>query len=925
MTAYPGLPLDIQAEMYVNAQWHTITSDIYQRSPVAITRGVTDESTSSVAGRCGLVLNNRTGNYDPEAPMGAYYGSFGRGTPFRLAVRTGQDQFARTVSNGWGTADTGGAWATEGAGGTLNASDYNVASGVGTHSVPAVTAHRTTYLSTSSYTDVDVAVTCSVLPIINVTGGQVELANIVLRGNTTGPVEYLARAAIQTDQTVQLSVYYVNGASTTTIVAPTTITGVNHVGSNQLRVRALIEAQVIRVKIWDITNGTEPADWQVTAQAYGAGAPLLNGAGYVGVRSGIATGNTNTLPVVFSYDDFQVRIPRYAGSVASIVPTADITGNDAYATVQVAGVLRQLAGSGTLLQSTLRRSIPTLGAQLVAYWPMEDGVQAGSMASGIGGIPMAIYGFPTLASYTGFPSSAPLPVMAQSGTLSAFTGQVPIYSATGSWQVRCLVCLSNPADGSTLMRVTTTGSVTSWDVSYSASVGANLNIKAYAPNGTKLLDVTPGFALASNLAFRLSLQASVSGSDIAYTLSILPLGVGQSAGYYNSTLTAQTASSVAAVAINPFSQCAGFAFGHVTVESAVSDIFTLLKQFNAYVGEDAGTRFVRLCKENGITGDLCADTDVAPAMMGAQLVNTLSALLQECADADRGIIYEPRGAVNALTYKSLGAHYNQPVTLALNTATHDLAEQPEVTYDDQSVHNTITVMRPSGSSVTAQQTTGPLSSASPVAGGIGQWQQQVTANVQTDGQLSDLAAWLVHVGTVPDPRFPPMPINMLRPGNAGLTIAAATVDVDDLVTLAGWYPDVQSLLARGYTESLTGYQWTLTFNLAPASPFTIFALDDTVLGRLDSATTTLSAAITSSVTSFTVAVGDGTLWTTNSGDWPVLIRVGGEVMSVGAISGTTSPQTFSSVTRSVNGVAKAHNLGDQVTVSQAVYLALGRP
>lgn len=913
-TAFPGLPLDIQAEFYTAGQWRSLVSDIREKSAINITRGVTDESTTAVASTCTFQLNNGpthgNGNYDPNNPLGAYYGSIGRGTPFRCGVRTGQDQFGRIVSNGWGTADTGGAWSTGGAGGTVQASDFSVASGVGKHSVPATNANRLTYLAANVYDDVDVAVTCTVLSGTNVAGAPVEFGPIV-HYQTSTTFYFSVRGCINADQTVSVGIFGV----TTAIVAYTVVPGLTH-STNSIRVRGTIEGGAIRGKVWDAAL-PEPQDWQVTGIPYGLIGP--EPAGYVGVRSGVTTGNTNTLPVVFSYDDFQVRIPRYAGTVASIVPTAsDIAGKDQYTAVTVAGALRRVSQSTSTLQSALRRSIPTL-PNIVAYWPCEDGTAATSLASGLtGGVPMAIPGFPSLASYTGFACSAPIPTMAAAGTTSALVGTVPQYAATGSWQVRCLVFAANGVAGSTMLRVTAAGTAQTWDVSFTSGGGINLTV--YDQGGTVLLNSTIGFAI-NNLMFRLSLQAAPSGADIAYTVSVLPIGSSQVASYANGTLTAHTAASVAAVSINPFAQCGAFAFGHVTVESAVTDIFALVTQLNAYVGEDAGTRFVRLCTENGIVGDYQGDTYVQPALMGAQLANSLGALLQECADADRGIFYEPRGAPNALSYKALGAHYNQPVTLALSTSTNDVGTYPAPTFDDQNTHNVVTVMRPSGSSVTAQQTTGALGTNTVAAP-----TQQITANVNADGQLNDLATWIVHLGTTTDPRFPPLMLNLLRPGNSGLMIPAANVDVDDRITLAGLYPDVSSMLARGYTEMLAGHMWTITFNCSPESPFEIFTLDDTVLGRLDSDTSTLhDTTITSGAASFQVDVTDGTLWTTNSGDWPVLIRMGGEVMSVASISGATSPQTFSSVTRAVNGVAKAHAHGEQITVAQPCYLALGRP
>jgi hypothetical protein len=922
MAAFPALPLDIQAEFYTAGQWRSIVSDIREGTRINIVRGVTDESTTAVASNCQFQLNNGSGhgagNYDPGNPTGAYYGSIGRGTPFRCSVRTGQDQFGRTVTGGWGTADTGGAWSTEGAGGTLSPSDYNVAAGVGTHSVPQLGAHRTTYLAATTYFDVDLAVTCSVLPSTNVTGAQVEFANLLFRGQ--GVTYYCARAAIQPDQSITLGIFYLNAGTgqTWTIVGNTTIAGVTHSGTNQIRVRALIEGQVVRAKLWDIAS-TEPMDWQVTGEIYGQNPAVpLQDSGYIGIRSGIAPGNTNTLPIVFSYDDVQVRVPRYAGTVADMEVTAsDIGGKDQYVAVTVAAPWRRISQSTSTLQSALRRSIPTLPS-LVAYWPCEDGATSTVIASGLAtGAPMAFSGSPSFASYTGFACSAPI-LTANTVTIR---GLVPIYTDTGNVQVRFLAGF--PAAGTftgqpAIMDIGMTGTIALWRLSY--ATGGALNIQAYDRSGVQKLNSTIGFTVDGE-PMRISIQMSQSGSDISYTLSTLAIGVGNAAAYTTGTVTGQTLGAAQSVTVAATGTLSSTGIGHITVESAVTDIFTLADQLNAFASEDAGTRFVRLCGENGITGDYQADTSVAPALMGSQLANNLAALLQECADADRGILYEPRGATNALSYKALGAHYNQTVTLALTTATHDLGTYPRAVFDDQNTHNIVTVQRPSGSSVTAQQTTGPLGTNT-----VQTPTQQVTANVYTDGQLNDLTTWIVHLGTVSDPRIPPLTINLLRPGNAALMIPAAQVDVDDRITITGFYPDVTSLLARGYNEVLAGHTWTITFNLAPESPFEIFTLDDTVLGRLDSDASTLhDTTITAAATSFSVDASDGVLWTTAAGDWPVLIRMGGEVMSVGAISGTSSPQTFSSVTRAVNGVSKAHSHGEQITVAQPVYLALGRP
>jgi hypothetical protein len=68
-----------------------------------------------------------------------------------------------------------------------------------------------------------------------------------------------------------------------------------------------------------------------------------------------------------------------------------------------------------------------------------------------------------------------------------------------------------------------------------------------------------------------------------------------------------------------------------------------------------------------------------------------------------------------------------------------------------------------------------------------------------------------------------------------------------------------------------------------------------------------------------VATPSGPLWSANDGAFD--IRVGGEVVTVTAISGASSPQTFT-VTRSVNGVVKAHSGGAAVELDQAPVYAI---
>lgn len=935
MTAFPSIPLPIQAELYVSSSanslgpnWVDISTDVYERQNIQITRGLSDWATAVTPSQCTFVLNNRSGNYSPSNVAGSYWGSIGQNTPLRISVKSEEDAFARTVSNGWGTLlagdlmPFGDAWSTFELGGS--SADFAVSSGVATHSVSGTTQYRVSRLSTV-YWDVDVAITVSVLPGVTVTGGQIEPANIVLRGQST-TAYYMVRATIQPGGAVTLAVMdYLNNV----LGGPVTA-AVTHSAST-LRVRAQIEGQTIRAKVWDPTTA-EPYGWLIEATYVDAALSNSNvqvlNTGWVGVRSGVSASNTNALPIVFSYSNLVVRLPRYAGMLASIVPSAsDISGADKTATITAAGNLRALAQSGAPAQSALRHSIPTLPT-LVAYWPCEDASGSTSIASGISTVgtnPMAVEtpagNTPaSLAAYSGFACSQPI-VTLNGGYLF---GLLPPYADTGTVQARAIVAwgpVGTSPDGSRILQILTYGTAQRWDVTY--HTGGGLSVDCYDKNGTQLFTTGAIAFSVDNAIERIGLWITQSGGNINGQLSTLAVGAA-AGGYSAFTVTGQTIAGAYAVASNPGPAIGGVAIGHITVETSATDIFALQSQLNAYLGEGSISRFRRLCSENNIDATYVDTVSVLSQVMGNQTPDTASNLIQSCAAVDLGILYEARGTLG-LVYKSTGGHYAFPVVAALDVAAHQLSAQPQETNDDQQIANDWTVSRINGSSYEATLTTGRLSTLPPSSGGVGDYPKSASVNAQTDAALPDLATWLLHVGTVDEPRFPTIAVNLASQeisGNTALLIALASVDVDTQITIANWIQDTIGQLVRGYTENLNNFVWSFTFNCAPSSPYRVGVCDDGVT-RGDSATTTLHAAISSSATSMQVDVGDSTLWTLNSSDWPFDINCDGERITVTAVSGTSSPQTFT-VTRSVNGVVKAHTPGVKVSLFTPYYIGLGR-
>ncbi len=133
-------------------------------------------------------------------------------------------------------------------------------------------------------------------------------------------------------------------------------------------------------------------------------------------------------------------------------------------------------------------------------------------------------------------------------------------------------------------------------------------------------------------------------------------------------------------------------------------------------------------------------------------------------------------------------------------------------------------------------------------------------------------------------------------------------------------PDTIDAFVEGHGEAWDQFLWSTDLNTSPASPYQIavvqgaLAIQDTP--RVGSGTATLAAAVDEDDTSLSVTTGAGGLWTTVAANFPMDIDLGGEQVTLSAISGVASPQTFTVSARSVNGIVKAHLVGASIEVWQ---------
>jgi hypothetical protein len=144
----------------------------------------------------------------------------------------------------------------------------------------------------------------------------------------------------------------------------------------------------------------------------------------------------------------------------------------------------------------------------------------------------------------------------------------------------------------------------------------------------------------------------------------------------------------------------------------------------------------------------------------------------------------------------------------------------------------------------------------------------------------------------------------------------------DAINMQGKIPTLSSLL-RGWTEHWNSRQWNITCNVTPYGPWRVLVLaddtgdDDEFLGWLDTDDSTLTAAVALGASSMTVATNSGPIWSIDADDCPQAVEVAGIPVTVTAIAGASSPQTF---TVEAATVTKELPAGSAVSVYYPVVL-----
>lgn len=899
--AFPFTALPIKVEIDLNGTWTDISSYVQRRTGlITVQRGRTSEASQADPSIMTMNIDNRDGRFSSRNPTGPYYGVLGRNTPIRISVEEGPVylNLDGTVGSKASAPDSAGTSVTGDIDVRIDLTldDWvadipdlmgkNVTSGNQRSWFLYIGSARTLTFQWSANGSTSIAKSATTT-FPNPPSGRVALRATldVDNGAAGNTVTFYYGDSVDGPWT-QIGSPVVT-AGTTSIFDSTAATVVGDIAGFPMT------GKVYAIKVLNGIAGTAVANPNFEAQASGA------------TSFADAAGNTWTLTTATLTN----RRYRFYGEVSSWPQRWDPTGTDVWVPIEAAGVTRRLRQSNAL-SSTLYRALTTTANTPVAYWPCEDGAGAVSLGSAIAdGTPLVITGSANIAAYSGFDSSAPVPILND----SQWDGSVPGYTATSSMQLRFLMAV--PAAGiaafETVIVLRTSGNAYQWSLFYNTGgtlrlIAFNIDMGPIMDTGDIAFDVN-----GKNLWVSIELTDDGSGGVDA-TISTLEVGQTTGVTWSDNAPTGSVGAAVSVI-VDPGGGMGDTAIGHIAIQPSVTSLYDLANEVNAWRGETAGHRIDRLCGEAGIDlvsyGNL-EDTE----LMGPQKVMTVMDLLVEAATTDDGILFEPRDR-SGVGYRTKSSLYNQPARVDQAYSDAVLSEITP-TDDDKDTKNDVTVSNGGGSSSRYVIDSGPLS-INPPPNGVGRYSSSVTVSVSSDSHLEDQASWRAHKGTIDEARYPQLTFDLTRQpiySVSNLVRSLLEMESGDKIAISDppsyMPPDDIEQLVQGYSEIFAQFEHKIVFNCTPESPYHVAVYGTS---KYESSGSTLSSTITSSSTSISIATASGPLWTTDGGQVPFSIKMGGEVMTVTAVSGGSSPQTFT-VTRSVNGVVKAHTAGATLTL-----------
>jgi hypothetical protein len=966
--AFPQSILPIKQEVLIGGTWTDITSRTREEADVNITRGFSSQQASLSPGNALFTVNNRDYFFSNRSPSSANYKLLPRNTQYRCSItETTPWLFMADYSDTSGNYDGARAGTADkavlditgdidirvdcrpdnwrGGHGMVLASKYDTGS-------PSRSwlfwIDRMGYLRFRWSTDGTTAGAHDVVSTATVSALRRQALRVTLDVNNGGGGWTLTfytsdtisgswtQLGSQASNTPTTSIFSSGAALFVGAIQLSTATSGAY-GRNSFSITPDIinpfVGRIYRAQVYSGIAGTLVADMDATAQT----------AGTTSWSDGLATANSWVLrgSAEITKQDF-----RFWGELGAIPQEWDVSGTDLFGSIQAFDVVSRIQQGAKSLRSAVFRNLTRFSSTdsgtdgtLDGYWPMENGSQATAPSPAVGS-----YGTMTNATFStdeDFPgTTGVLSFSSDSGVATG--GGLPIATTTSTGVVTLLLYFrapSIPVASSTFINFFLVGG-TSYQVAL--QVGATTYGLIISNNvGTVLLTTSVAFGTGGepNQPVAMRLMLTQNGANVDYEWAWYPIGAatlfGVSGSYAGTVGRARNWISPA------FAGKSGWWIAHVATmrEDVDWEGAGFIGSTNAYVDERAEDRFARLCREEripywiiGRTYSSSFETGVGE-LCGPQTAQAFVNLITECSGLDRGLIYGPRDKFG-LTFRLHNSLINREC-LELDYAQNHLSPPFNPRDDLFFVRNDVTVVNATGGSARSVKTSGSLNVNEPAddANGVGTYDPgPITRIASDDDRLAALAAEEVFHGTWDELRYPSITVQRERScftSSALLDADILDADLGDALRLvnppAQLPPDAVEMLIIGYAEKLQNRGHLITWNTDAYGPYrNLNDLSGSTLARarLAASGSVLTSLINSSDTSFSVTTNSGLLWRTGSSapTFPMAIMIGGEEMNVGQIAGSSSPQTFSSVTRSVNGVVKAHGALSAVQVRDVFYI-----
>jgi hypothetical protein len=868
------------AAVFLNGAWVNWTNDVRGldgATAFKAGKGRANEASRVAASTLDITMNNGSGNYYNRNPSSIYYGQLVENIPIVTGIDYAKATFSTPISNSWGSLDvvTPGipaqVWTN-----TAPNSSFNVAAGVGT-----LTSNGGTYIVAyqGSYGEVEMLTKLSINSVANNPSYGVTFKYQNNNNNYKILVSIVnGRIILEKNK----------GAGTITIFGNTfvPVAGLSY----WMRVSA---GKRIRVRIW-LDGTTEPTTWHTgffDDDPFNAG--LLSNYGGVGVV--MNGGNAGT--TVVTYDNFECFNPRFAGEINSYKPKSDSTGNDPYTEIQATGILRRLSLGDKTLDSAMFREAtkPSAIGNAAAYWPCEDATGATAPSSALNnGIAMRINGTaPTFASSSVIPGSKPLLTMTSGCNLQGF---VPANAPNTFGNIFQRIVMSIPSgvipNATNILNIYTTGTNV-YNIAMIYFTGGNFDVQIRDSAGTVLANTGSVLFNLDNKRFYFAIEMNQVGADINVLTAANVISDDNSVvtgGIFTGTFVGQSLGKATSISLGGQGTMTGCTVGHIGIGNSQAFMFNNGPSLIGNAGENAADRLNRMCTANNIDFYLVGvNTDTV--LMGPERLDSLLENFFDCADADQGILYEPRNSLS-LAYRTRMDMYNQtPVTL--DHSAGSLSNTLDPVIDAQLLANDVTVTRvPGGESARVTITSGP-NNVNPPPTGVGTYKKPLDATVYSTDSLAEIAGLRASQGTVDADRHPNMTMQVMRNyyiSNPDLRAAVLALDSGDYLAISNpppWLPpETIKLMNQGNKETYGQFLHELIFNTTPYQPWIVGQVAGTprIAGETDMVLTSSINAAALSLISQSLS-GDQVWCTTtddaeSAADFPFNVTMDGEVITV---------------------------------------------